>query len=71
MLLRFLDGTAKNREQRLDNVTQAHPLLASGKLVIQKHITKALAILFAIGFIAIRVYHVIENNFDILDVGKK
>ena len=33
MLLRFIDGTAYNSGQRLDNVNQAHLVLAGGKLV--------------------------------------
>ena len=36
MLLRFIDGTAKNNELRLYNVNQTHLILASGKLVLQK-----------------------------------
>ena len=35
-LLRFTDATAQNTAQRLDNVTQTHLVLASGKLVLQK-----------------------------------
>ena len=35
-LLRLIDGTAKNSDQRLDNVYQIHLVLASGKLVLQK-----------------------------------
>ena len=38
MQLRFIDGTAKNSGQRLDNVYQSHLVLASGKLVRQKKI---------------------------------
>ena len=38
MQLRFIDGTAKNSGQRLDNVYQTHLVLASGKLVRQKKI---------------------------------
>ena len=36
MLLIFIDGTAKNSGQRLDNVNRTHPVLASGKLELQK-----------------------------------
>ena len=36
MLLRFIDGTAKNSAQRLDNVNWTHLALASSKLVLQK-----------------------------------
>ena len=36
MLLRFINGTAKNSRQRLDNVNQTHLVLAIGKLVQQK-----------------------------------
>ena len=35
MLLRFIDGNTKNSRQRLDNVSQTHLALASGKLVLQ------------------------------------
>ena len=38
MLLRFIDGTAKNSGQRLDNVKQTNLELASSKLVLQKNI---------------------------------
>ena len=37
MLLRFIDGTAKNNGQRLDNVHRTHLLLAKGKLALQKN----------------------------------
>ena len=36
MLLGFIDSTAKNSGQRLDNVNRTHLALASGKLVVQK-----------------------------------
>ena len=36
MLLRFIDSTALNSGQRLDNFNQTHLVLASGKLAMQK-----------------------------------
>ena len=33
MLLRFIDGAAQNSGQRLDDASQTHLVLASGKLV--------------------------------------
>ena len=36
MLLTFIDWTAQNSGQRLDNVNKTHLVLASGKLVLQK-----------------------------------
>ena len=37
MLLIFIDGTAWKSGYRLNNVNRTHLVLASGKLVIQKH----------------------------------
>ena len=36
MLLSFIDGTAQNSRQRLDNVIQTHQVLVSGKPLLQK-----------------------------------
>ena len=36
MFLRFIDGTADNSEQLLDNVNRTHLVLACGKLLRQK-----------------------------------
>ena len=36
MLLRFIDGTAENSGQRLDNDNRTHLGLVGGKLVLQK-----------------------------------
>ena len=41
MLLRFIDGTAYNSGQRLDNVNQPRLVLTSGKQVLQKKIDVA------------------------------
>ena len=43
MLLRFIDDTAYNSEQRIDNVNQIHLEMSSGKLVLQKIENYALA----------------------------
>ena len=44
MLLRFIDGTVQNSRQWLDNANQTHPLLASGKLVLQNSIRLTLKV---------------------------
>ena len=36
MLLRFIEGTAYNTGQRLDNVNQTHLVVSCGMLVLQK-----------------------------------
>ena len=40
MLLRLIDGTAYNSGQRLDNVDRTHLVLVSGKLGLQKYLSK-------------------------------
>ena len=37
MFLKFINGTAKNNEQRLDTVNPTHLAMGSGKLVLQKN----------------------------------
>ena len=37
MLVRFVDGTAKNSRHKLDNYNPTYLVLASGKLVLQKN----------------------------------
>ena len=51
MLLRFIDGTAWNSRQRLNNVNRTHLVLASGKLVLQKHSIKYLLFTFLLLFL--------------------
>ena len=53
MLPRFIEGTALNSGQRLDNVNRTNLVLASGKLALQKKKKETMILTFRICFVTI------------------